>query len=278
MAQDAPRDAYPARNGHNCLRRPSTLRSRCKIQPAGKRAFHVWSSFQLTMTARREKKNPAKKPVRRVVIVDDHPLFRHGLTQLIEADGTLSVCGEAASAPEGLGEIRRCQPDLAIVDVGLKGTNGIELMKSIKAEFPHVAVLMVSMHDESLYAIRALRAGARGYVMKQEALDRVVIAIREVLAGKVYLSQEMSDRVIMKFLQGENSSEEGVADRLSDRELEVLAQIGRGRSTREIAGDLHLSVKTIESHRLRIKEKLNFKTSPEMVRFAVEWVAQQTVP
>lgn len=210
-----------------------------------------------------------------VVIVDDHPLFRHGLTQLIESDGTLCVCGQAGSAPEGLSEIRRCKPDLAIVDVGLKGTNGIELMKSIKAEFPHVAVLMVSMHDESLYAIRALRAGARGYVMKQEALERVMIAIHEVLAGKVYMSQEMSDRVIMKFLQGKNSGDEGVADRLSDRELEVLAWIGRGRSTREIARDLHLSVKTIESHRLRIKEKLNFKTSPEMVRFAVEWVAQQ---
>lgn len=213
--------------------------------------------------------------MRSVVIVDDHPLFRHGLTQLIEGDGTLQVCGEAASAPEALTEIRRCDPALAIVDVGLKGTNGIELMKSIKAEFPRLAVLMVSMHDESLYAIRALRAGARGYVMKQEALDRVMIAIHEVLAGKVYLSPEMSERVIIKFLQGEKSGDEGVSERLSDRELEVLALIGRGRSTREIADDLHLSVKTIESHRLRIKEKLSLKTAPEMVRFAVEWVAQQ---
>jgi DNA-binding NarL/FixJ family response regulator len=213
----------------------------------------------------------------RIVIVDDHPLFRHGIKQLINAEEDMTVCGEAANAQQALSVLREMTPDFAIVDIGLKGTNGIELMKSIKAEHPKLPVLIVSMHDESMYALRALRAGARGYVMKQEALDQVMIAMREVLAGKTYLSPGMADRVIFQYVQGETATDESLAERLTDRELEVLQLIGKGKSTREIAAELHLSIKTVESHRLRIKQKLNVSTSQEMVRFATDWVNQQAI-
>src|SRR5438132_12499375 len=173
-------------------------------------------------------KNPKCDPAdaKRIVIVDDHPLFRKGLEQLIHSDGTFAVCGEAGSAAEAMDVIRKLDPDLAIVDVRLPGANGIELIKNIRAEFPKLPILVLSMHDESLYALRALRAGAQGYVMKQEALANVVNAIHEVVQGRPYLSPVMSATVIAKFAQGPGESNVSTVERLSDRELEIFELIG----------------------------------------------------
>ena len=211
---------------------------------------------------------------KRIVIVDDHPLFRKGLEQLINssADG-FGICGEAGDAAEGMTVIRQLKPDLVIVDLSLPGANGIELIKNIRAEFQKLPVLVLSMHDESLYALRALRAGAQGYVMKQEALENVVNAIREVLAGRPYLSQEMSAKLITNFASGSNQA--NPTDKLSDRELEILELIGKGHDVHEIARALHISAKTVETHRAHIKEKLNLKNARQVTRFAVQWLESQ---
>ncbi len=219
-------------------------------------------------------KNPKCDPAdaKRIVIVDDHPLFRKGLEQLIHSDGTFAVCGEAGSAAEAMDVIRKLDPDLAIVDVSLPGANGIELIKNIRAEFPKLPILVLSMHDESLYALRALRAGAQGYVMKQEALANVVQAIHEVFSGRPYLSPAMAAQVITNFAQTPSQGEADVIDRLSDRELEILELIGKGNEVRQIGKLLHLSPKTVETHRTHIKEKLNLASAHQVGRFAVQWV------
>src|SRR5437879_8845335 len=181
------------------------------------------------------KEKPASKAAKpkRIVMFDDHPLFRKGLEQLINSsDDALTICGEAGDAAEGMAVIRQLKPDLVIVDLSLPGANGIELIKNIRAEFGKLPVLVLSMHDESLYALRALRAGAQGYVMKQEALQNVIGAIREVLAGRPYLSQEMSAKLITNFASGTN--EANPTDKLSDRELEILELIGKGSDVPEI--------------------------------------------
>ncbi|HET9418384.1 MAG TPA: response regulator transcription factor [Chthoniobacterales bacterium] len=219
---------------------------------------------------------PAKK--KRIIIVDDHPLFRKGLEQLINSDGGLTVCGEAGDASAAMTVIREKRPDLVIVDLSLPGANGIELIKNIRAEFHKVPVLTLSMHDESLYALRALRAGSQGYVMKQEALENVITAIREVFAGRPYLSPAMSATVIAKFAQRSSGDvSANLVDRLSDRELEILELIGKGRDVREIAKMLHLSPKTVETHRAHIKEKLSLANARQVARFAVQWVGQKGV-
>ena len=219
-------------------------------------------------------KNPKCDPAdaKRIVIVDDHPLFRKGLEQLIHSDGTFAVCGEAGSAAEAMDVIRKLDPDLAIVDVRLPGANGIELIKNIRAEFPKLPILVLSMHDESLYALRALRAGAQGYVMKQEALANVVQAIHEVFSGRPYLSPAMAAQVITNFAQTPSEGEADVIDRLSDRELEILELIGKGNEVRQIGKLLHLSPKTVETHRAHIKEKLNLASAHQVGRFAVQWL------
>jgi DNA-binding NarL/FixJ family response regulator len=214
---------------------------------------------------------------KRIVIVDDHPLFRKGLEQLINSEEGLTVCGEAGDASAAMTVIREKRPDLVIVDLSLPGTNGIELIKNIRAEFYKLPVLTLSMHDESLYALRALRAGAQGYVMKQEALENVIAAIREVFAGRPYLSPAMSATVIAKFTQAPGGVTSNVVDRLSDRELEILELIGKGRDVREIAKMLHLSPKTVETHRAHIKEKLSLANARQVARFAVQWVGQKSV-
>jgi DNA-binding NarL/FixJ family response regulator len=227
--------------------------------------------------ARSTNKNPKCDPpdAKRIVIVDDHPLFRKGLEQLINSAEHFAVCGEAGNAAEAMEVIRRIAPDLAIVDLSLPGANGIELIKNIRSEFPKLPILVLSMHDESLYALRALRAGAQGYVMKQEALGNVVNAIREVFQGRPYLSPAMSATVIAKFAQGEGESGENAIDRLSDRELEILELIGKGNEVRQIAKSLHLSPKTVETHRAHIKEKLNFANAHQLGRFAVQWITER---
>ncbi|HEV2045572.1 MAG TPA: response regulator transcription factor [Chthoniobacterales bacterium] len=213
---------------------------------------------------------------KRIVIVDDHPLFRKGLEQLIQSHDGLAICGEAANAAEAMDVIRQIAPDMAIVDLSLPGANGIELIKNIRAEFPKLLILVLSMHDESLYALRSMRVGAQGYVMKQEALDSVVSAIREIFAGRPYLSPAMSANVIAKFAQGAGEGSANVVDGLSDRELEILELIGNGRDVREIAKALHLSPKTVETHRAHIKEKLNLQNARQVARFAVQWLEGQT--
>lgn len=219
--------------------------------------------------------NSATPTKRRVLIVDDHPVFRHGISAMINAEDDLVVCGEAGSAPAALESMRRLEPDIVLVDISLPGTNGIELLKSMKAERPKMPMLVVSMHDESLYALRALRAGALGYVMKAEALDLVLTAIRKVLEGEAFLSPKFSERLVFKAIRSLDEGLGSPVDKLSDRELEVLNLMGRGFGAQDIANELHLSVKTIETHRAHIKEKLDFNDSKEMVRFAIEWVAQQ---
>ena len=209
---------------------------------------------------------------KRIVIVDDHPLFRKGLEEMIHSDGTFAICGEAGSASEAMDVIRKLHPDMAIVDLSLPGANGIELIKNIRAEFPKLPILVLSMHDESLYALRALRAGAEGYVMKHEAMANVITAIREVFNGRPYLSPAMAAQVITKFAHRESEGETDAVERLSDRELEILELIGKGKDVREIAKLLHLSPKTVETHRSHIKDKLDLKNSREVARFALQWL------
>jgi DNA-binding NarL/FixJ family response regulator len=229
--------------------------------------------------ARSTNKNPKCDPpdAKRIVIVDDHPLFRKGLEQLIHSDGGFAVCGEAGNAAESMDVIRKLNPDLAIVDLSLPGANGIELIKNIRAEFPNLPILVLSMHDESLYGLRALRAGANGYVMKHEAMANVVQAIREVFSGRPYLSPAMAAQVITKFANKSSEGESDAVERLSDRELEILELIGKGTEVRQIANLLHLSPKTVETHRGHIKEKLQLKNAREVARFAVQWTDARSV-
>jgi DNA-binding NarL/FixJ family response regulator len=218
-------------------------------------------------------KSEAKK--KRVLIVDDHPIFRFGLAGLITEQSHLEVCGYADSAPIALDAMRRLKPDLVLVDLSLRGTSGIELIKLMKAEEPDLPILVISMHSEAVFGLRALKAGALGYVMKAEAMNHVAEAISKVLQGKIYVSPQFGEKLIFKAVQSAESGAGSPVDALSDRELEVLQLLGNGRSTRSIADTLHLSVKTIETHRAHIKEKLGFQDSEEMVKFAIEWVAQQ---
>lgn len=209
---------------------------------------------------------------KRIVIVDDHPLFRKGLEQLINSNDGLAVCGEAGSAAEAMEVIRPIAPDLVIVDVSLPGANGIELIKNIRAEFPKLPILVLSMHDESLYALRSLRAGAQGYVMKQEALANVLTAIHQLFDGRPYLSPAMSAKLIAGYVDAPGNGKVAATDTLSDRELEILELIGKGHEVREIAKELHLSPKTVETHRAHIKEKLNLGNARQVTRFAVQWM------
>jgi DNA-binding NarL/FixJ family response regulator len=229
--------------------------------------------------ARSTNKNPKCDPpdAKRIVIVDDHPLFRKGLEQLIHSDGAFAVCGEAGNAAEAMEVIRELDPDLAIVDLTLPGANGIELIKNIRAEFSKLPILVLSMHDESLYALRALRAGAEGYVMKHEAMANVIQAIHEVFSGRPYLSPAMASQIITKFAQGPSQGEVDATERLSDRELEILELIGKGNEVPQIAKTLHLSPKTVETHRAHIKEKLNLANARQVARFAVQWVSARGI-
>jgi len=228
--------------------------------------------------ARSTNRNPKcdQPEAKRIVIVDDHPLFRKGLEELINSENSFAVCGEAGNAAEAMEVIRKLNPDLAIVDLSLPGSNGIELIKNIRAEFSKLPILVLSMHDESLYALRAMRAGAEGYVMKHEAMANVIQAIREVFNGRPYLSPAMAAQVITKFAHRQAEGEADAVERLSDRELEVLELIGKGNDVRQIAKALHLSPKTVETHRSHIKDKLDLKNSREVARFALQWLSARS--
>jgi DNA-binding NarL/FixJ family response regulator len=212
---------------------------------------------------------------RRVFVVEDHPIFRHGLVQLLVSDPSLEVCGEASSAPEALARLRNVPADLIVLDLALAGSNGIELIKSIRAEHERIPILMLSMYDEAVYAMRALRAGANGYLMKREDPDVFLQSVHRVLGGEIAVSHSFSEQLIYRVIHGGQLGEATPINTLTDRELEILSLVGHGRSSRQIAEDLHLSTKTVESHRLHIKEKLGLGNAAELLRFATAWVQQE---
>jgi DNA-binding NarL/FixJ family response regulator len=209
--------------------------------------------------------------------VDDHPLMRQGLAQLIHSESDLAVCGEAADAAQALRAVETLRPDLVLVDISLPGKNGLELIKDLRALMPELLILVVSMHDETLYVERVLRAGGRGYIMKQEGGERLLQAIRQVLRGQIYVSEKMSARILEIFSGRRSETATSPVELLTDREFEVFQLIGLGRSTKEIGEQLHVSVKTIEVHRLNIKEKLKMKTANELIRYAVRWTESQSL-
>ena len=213
-----------------------------------------------------------QKQKHKIFIVDDHPIVRKGLTQLINQENDLVVCGEAESAHGALEVLKKIKPDLAIVDISLQGVDGIELIKTMKIRYNGLPVLVVSMHDESIFAERALRAGARGYIMKQEAIERMMEAIRRVLKGDLYISERVSENIVKRFIDGKTEISSSSVEALSDRELEVFQLIGQGHGTSQIAQELHLSIKTVESYRANIKEKLKLKNAAELMKHAVHWV------
>jgi DNA-binding NarL/FixJ family response regulator len=205
----------------------------------------------------------------RVFLVDDHPLVREWLTNLVNQQADLAVCGEAATAAEAMQLISPSKPAVAVVDISLKDSPGIEWIKCLKQTFPNLLILVFSMHDESLYAERALQAGARGYIMKCEATKNVIEAIRRVLAGKFYLSDTMSQTITTHFVEGKTLSTHSPIERFSDRELVVFDKLGLGLGTRQIAAMLGVSIKTVQAHCVRMKEKLNVNSANELVREAV---------
>lgn len=223
------------------------------------------------MARKKEEQIQTGKDKTKVLIVDDHPIIRQGLSELINAEPDLIVCGNAEDAPEALGKIKESKPDMVIVDISLKETSGMELIKDIKAQHSNLPVLVLSMHDESLYAERMLRAGAKGYVMKAEATDKVIVAIRKILSGQIYVSDKMAAKMVRKLVGGSPDMGVSAIERLSDRELEVFHLIGKGYGTRQIAERLHLSIKTIETYREHIKEKLNLADASELLQYAIQW-------
>lgn len=214
---------------------------------------------------------PSKKKVRRVLIVDDHPIVRQGLRRLIDQEEDLSVCGEAETVRDARAAIRELNPDAIIVDISLKQGDGIELVRDARAHYPTLPILVLSMHDETIYAERMLSAGANGYIMKQAASEQFLVAVRRVLEGGIYVSEAVGNSMIQKFASGGSYISSNPIDRLSNRELQILHLIGKGSSTRETAEALNLSIKTVESHRQRIKRKLNLTTGAQLVQYAVNW-------
>jgi DNA-binding NarL/FixJ family response regulator len=212
----------------------------------------------------------------RVLVVDDHPIVRQGLALLIDQEPDLMVCGEAEEADSALAAIAAEPPDVLLLDISLPGPDGIELLKTIRSIYPTLPVLVLSMHDESTYAERALRAGANGYIMKQEATENVLVALRRIMRGEMYVSDRLASEMLRQIASGAGKPSQGPIARLSDRELEVFRLIGEGSGTRRIAEKLHLSVKTVESYQAHIKEKLALQSSRDLVQRAIEWRLAET--
>lgn len=217
---------------------------------------------------------PAKSKTLQILIVDDHPIVREGLAARIARQPDMAVCGEAEDVPDALEIVKATNPDLAIIDLSLKSGQGLDLIKKIKARGHDTKMLVSSMYDESLYAERALRAGALGYINKQEVSEKIISAIRQVMEGKIYLSKPMTERLLQRAIGSTPTLVQSPMETLSNRELEIFKMIGKGMTTRQIAGDLHLSVKTVETHRENIKGKLNLPNSAELSREAVHWVIE----
>jgi DNA-binding NarL/FixJ family response regulator len=207
----------------------------------------------------------------RVFLVDDHPIVRQGLSLLIDREPDLMVCGVADGASSALSTLASAVVDVVVLDISLEGPDGLELLKIIRTKQPNLPVLILSMHDELIYAERAMRAGANGYIMKQEATERVLVAIRSILQGKVYLSDRLTNTMLQQYVRGGGPGTSSPLVNLTDRELEVFRLIGEGRGTRQIADELHLSVKTIESYQAHIKEKLALRNARELLQHAIEW-------
>jgi DNA-binding NarL/FixJ family response regulator len=206
-----------------------------------------------------------------VLLVDDHPIVRQGLALLIDREADLSVCGEAEGAHTAFHAIDTLHPDIVVLDISLSGPDGLDVLKEIRMKSGDLPVLILSMHDESIYAERAMRAGANGYIMKQEATEKVLVAIRRILQGDVYLSDRLTSTMLQQFVRGSAPARSSPLLNLTDRELEVFRLIGEGHGTRRIADELHLSVKTIESYQAHIKEKLALRNARELVQHAIEW-------
>ena len=212
---------------------------------------------------------------KRVMLVDDHPMMRAGLAHLIERQPDLTVCGEAANPAEALKALPGARPDIILADLTMPGRSGLEFVKDLLAVTPTLSILVVSMHDEAVYAERALRAGARGYIMKEAGGEAVVAAIRQILGGQAYVSPAMSARILDNLSGKKPRGSTSPIEKLSDREFEVFQLIGQGKSTRDIAEQLHLSSKTVDVHRSHIKEKLELKDATALIRHAVRWVETQ---
>ncbi|MBI4697401.1 MAG: response regulator transcription factor [Nitrospirae bacterium] len=210
-------------------------------------------------------------PKRKIFIVDDHPIIRQGLAQLINQEDDLTICGEASDVPQAIDAIPKCSPDLTTIDISLGLGSGIQLLEALLYKYPDMLILVLSMHDESVYAERCLRAGARGYIMKKEPPEQVIVALRKVLDGEIYVSSKLSEKLLHKFVTKHSGVYISTIDSLSNRELEVFQFIGKGLKTREIAEQLNLSVKTIETYIDHIKKKMNFKDSRNLFMHAVQW-------
>src|SRR6267378_3118256 len=221
-------------------------------------------------------KQPQVKDARaRILLVDDHAVVRFGIAQLINRQTDLVVCGEEEDASKAMNSISKLKPNLVIADISLKDSSGLELMRNIKAQYPKLPVLVVSAHDESIYAEIAFRAGALGYLMKEEALEKVLTAIRRVLSGAIYVSDTLAARMLQQQVRGRTDINDSPVKSLSDREMEVFQLIGRWKKTKEIAGELHLSIKTIEYYREQIKRKLNLRNAAELTHYATSWVDRE---
>jgi len=221
------------------------------------------------MMAKAQVSVPRKKC--RVLLVDDHPIVRQGLALLIDREADLSVCGEAEGAHSAFHAVETLRPDIVVLDISLSGPDGLDVLKEIRMKTGSLPVLILSMHDEAIYAERAMRAGANGYIMKQEATEKVLVAIRRILQGEVYLSERLTSAMLQQYVRGTSPVKSSPLLNLTDRELEVFRLIGEGHGTRQIAYELHLSVKTIESYQAHIKEKLALRNARELVQHAIEW-------
>jgi DNA-binding NarL/FixJ family response regulator len=208
---------------------------------------------------------------KRILIVDDHPMMRHGIAQLIGAELDLAVCGEAENARDAFDVVGILKPDLVLADISLPGKNGLEMLKDFQAMMPDLPVLVVSSHDETFYAERVLRAGGRGYIMKQEGGQKLMLAIRQVLSGKIYVSEAISAGILEMFSSNRAPSESSPMEKLTDREFEIFQLVGQGQGTKDIAHKLHLSAKTVDVHRANIKNKLKLGSAPELIHYAVRW-------
>jgi len=206
-----------------------------------------------------------------VFVVDDHPIVRQGLALLINREPDLTVCGEAEDAQSALQALASLSPDIIAIDISLTGPDGLDLLKDIRMRLPDLPVLILSMHDESIYAERALRAGAQGYIMKQEATEKVLVALRRILNHEIYVSERIANRMLQRYIGARETARPSTVADLTDRELEVFRLIGEGHSTRQIADELHISVKTVESYQAHIKEKLSLRSARELVQHAIQW-------
>jgi DNA-binding NarL/FixJ family response regulator len=229
----------------------------------------------MTSTSSKRSSTPPSGERKRILVVDDHPMMRAGLIQLISKQPGLEVCGEAGGPAEAMELLAKDRPDLIVADIAMKGSSGLEFIKKVCAIYGHIPTLVLSMHDETIYAERALRAGACGYIMKEQGAEYLIAALQRVLEGGVYLSKTMSARLLRSIANPQTCNADSPLQKLTDREFEVFQLIGQGRTSQEIAEHLHISHKTVDVHRFQIKEKLQLKTGPALVHYAVQWMGAE---